>query len=78
MKFMNQVRSYGARAAALATAPAALLVGSLVQAADESGITTTEVTAVISDAKAKGLVIALAVLILVVTFAIVKKVRSAT
>lgn len=77
MKFMNQVRSYGARAAAFATLPASLLVGSLVQAADESGITTTEVVAVVADGKAKGLVIALAVFIMILTFAIVKKVRSA-
>ena len=77
MKFLNQVRLYGARVAALATAPAALLVAGLVRAADESGITTTEAVAVVADGKIKGMIIALAVFGLVIAFKIVKKVTSA-
>lgn len=77
MKFRNKVRLYGARVAALATGPAALMVGTLARAADESGITTTEAVAVIADGKAKGMVIALAVFGLAIAFKIVKKVTGA-
>jgi Inovirus Coat protein B len=55
---------------ALGLAPAAF-------AADESGITTTSAVAVITDGQAKGIVIGLAMLGLVIAFKIVKKVRGA-
>lgn len=54
-----------------------LAIGSLARAADESGIVTTDLVAVITDGKAKGLVLALAVLSMVIVFKIVRKVSSA-
>lgn len=70
MKFRNQALRFGA--GILGTVAAFPLL-----AADESGITTTAATAAITDGQAKGLVIALAMLTLVVVFKIVKKVRGA-
>lgn len=66
------------KGALVSLAPVAFgLVGSVAMAADESGITTTDAVAVIIDGKAKGLVIGLAMLGLVVAFKILKKVRGA-
>lgn len=74
--FHKFASKYRALSVAVAGAPL-MLLGSLARAADESGITTTEAIAVITDGKAKGMVIALAVFGLVIAFKIVKKVVSA-
>ncbi len=74
MKFLNAMRTFRSKI----VAGSALLVGGTTAAlaADESGITTTALEAVITDGKAKGLVLALAVLGMVVAFKIVKRVSS--
>lgn len=72
-KFNSKYR----RVAALVAAAPLALIGTIARAADESGITTTETLAVITDGKAKGMILALAVFGLVVAFKIVKKVTSA-
>lgn len=68
MRFLTRV---------LLAAPAALSLVGVASAADESGITTTEAVAAITDGQAKGMIIALAMLTLVIAFKIVKKVRGA-
>ena len=74
MKLMNQARRFSAR---VALAGAALTAPLLAFATgNESGITTTEAVAVITDGKEQGIVIGLAMLGVVVVFGILRRVRG--
>jgi hypothetical protein len=75
MKLMNQARRYGAKVAC-AAAGAILAVPAFASGGNESGIDTADVLAVLADGKAKGIIIGVAMLGVVVVFGMLRRTRG--